>query len=70
VNIWLGEHGDPRGKSVETLVDWIERIPFGETRNYVQRVLEAREIYDVLLRRENGSVRQADASPAPREPNS
>jgi hypothetical protein len=33
-------------------------------------VLEAREIYDVLLRRENGSVRQADASPAPREPNS
>jgi soluble lytic murein transglycosylase len=70
VNTWLGEHGDPRGKSVETLVDWIERIPFGETRNYVQRVLEAREIYDVLLRRENGSVRQADASPAPREPNS
>ena len=65
VDRWLKENGDPRGKPVETLVDWIERIPFGETRNYVQRVLEAREVYDILLRREKPSMRQADATAGP-----
>jgi soluble lytic murein transglycosylase len=59
VDRWLAEHGDPRGGSVEQIVDWIERIPFGETRNYVQRVLEAREVYEVLLRREAGKSKPA-----------
>lgn len=70
VDRWLAVNGDPRGKPIETLVDWIELIPFAETRNYVQRVLEAREIYDVIMRREKGSVRQADASPAARDSDS
>ena len=41
---WLHDYGDPRGKQVE-MVDWIEAIPFTETRTYVQRVLESVQIY-------------------------
>jgi soluble lytic murein transglycosylase len=44
VNEWLGKYGDPRNPKVDP-VDWIERIPFSETRNYVQRVLENMQIY-------------------------
>jgi soluble lytic murein transglycosylase len=41
---WLESMGDPRHGAVD-LVDWIELIPFRETRNYVQRVMEAVTIY-------------------------
>lgn len=44
VDGWLEEHGDPRG-SLDQTIDWIESIPFSETRNYVQRVLETLPIY-------------------------
>jgi soluble lytic murein transglycosylase len=44
VSEWLNEYGDPRGYGVD-VVDWIEMIPFSETRNYVQRVLENLQIY-------------------------
>lgn len=49
VESWLARYGDPRGRGRHALVDWIERIPFRETRNYVQRVLEAAEVYAYLL---------------------
>ncbi len=39
--------GDPRAPGVD-MVDWIESIPFSETRNYVQRVLENAVVYDLL----------------------
>jgi soluble lytic murein transglycosylase len=45
---WLNEKGDPRSHSVD-IVDWIELIPFGETRNYVQHVLENLQIYRLRL---------------------
>ncbi|NQW10582.1 MAG: lytic transglycosylase domain-containing protein [Alphaproteobacteria bacterium] len=41
---WIKRHGHPNDPSVD-VVDWIERIPFSETRNYVQRVLEALHVY-------------------------
>ena len=41
---WIKEYGDPRDPQVD-VVDWIEMIPFNETRNYVQRVMESVEIY-------------------------
>ena len=41
---WLKAHGDPRA-GIEEAVDWIEMIPFEETRNYVQRVLENLQVY-------------------------
>ena len=44
VRKWIQLFGDPRGPGVDP-VDWIESIPFGETRNYVQRVLENTQIY-------------------------
>ncbi len=40
---WIEEYGDPR-LAVDP-VDWLESIPFSETRNYVQRVLENIQIY-------------------------
>ena len=49
VEAWLARYGDPRGRGRHALVDWIERIPFRETRNYVQRVLEGAEVYRRLL---------------------
>jgi soluble lytic murein transglycosylase len=48
VHDWLGTFGDPRGGGLDP-VDWIESIPIAETRNYVQRVLEALEVYRVRL---------------------
>jgi soluble lytic murein transglycosylase len=44
VRQWLGIIGDPRAPDADP-VDWIERIPYWETRDYVQRVLEATQIY-------------------------
>jgi len=44
VRQWLHEFGDPRGRDI-SMVDWIEMIPFNETRAYVQRVLENLQIY-------------------------
>jgi peptidoglycan lytic transglycosylase len=43
VRQWVNDLGDPRGQ-VDP-VDWIESIPFAETRNYVQRVLENTQVY-------------------------
>jgi soluble lytic murein transglycosylase len=44
LNKWLARYGDPRNGTVD-LLDWMESIPFEETRNYVQRVLENLAIY-------------------------
>jgi soluble lytic murein transglycosylase len=41
---WVARHGDPRDPKVDA-VDWVERIPFAETRNYVQRVMENLQVY-------------------------
>lgn len=48
VESWVSRYGDPRHSAVDT-VDWIERIPFGETRNYVQRVVENMQVYRSVL---------------------
>jgi len=44
VSQWIGTYGDPRGGDVDML-DWMEQIPIGETRNYVQRVVENVVVY-------------------------
>ena len=41
---WIEEYGDPRAKDVDP-VDWVELIPFSETRNYVMRVMENMHVY-------------------------
>jgi soluble lytic murein transglycosylase len=47
VNKWLAANGDPRTGQIDML-DWIEAIPFTETRGYVQRVLENAVVYDLI----------------------
>jgi soluble lytic murein transglycosylase-like protein len=64
VSDWLRENGRPARRLGGALVDWIEMIPFAETRNYVQRVIEAREVYKVLLARERPSRAAAAATAA------
>jgi soluble lytic murein transglycosylase len=46
VRQWVQRYGDPREPNVDA-VDWVERIPFAETRNYVQRVMENLQVYRV-----------------------
>ena len=45
---WLATNGDPAAASGIDMIDWIELIPFAETRNYVQRVVENQVIYRAL----------------------
>lgn len=47
VNKFIKANGDPRMPGVD-VVDWIEAIPFAETRGYVQKVLENAVVYDLL----------------------
>jgi len=47
VNKWLKANGDPRTGTVDW-IDWMERIPISETRNYVQRVLENAVVYEAM----------------------
>lgn len=49
VNEWIERYGDPRGQSLDKVIDWIERIPYTETRNYVMRVMENYEVYKARL---------------------
>ncbi len=60
VDRWLDKFGDPRAGQID-MIDWIESIPFAETRNYVQRVSEARRVYEYLLA--NGQVAEVGAVP-------
>lgn len=45
---WITDWGDPRSSSTD-VVDWVELIPFNETRNYVQRVMENLQVYRYRL---------------------
>jgi soluble lytic murein transglycosylase len=45
---WVAEFGDPRSPATDP-VDWIESISYGETRNYVQRIVENLEVYRARL---------------------
>lgn len=68
VSQWMQLHGDPRGDDPYRLIDWIELIPFAETRNYVQRVLEGRTVYRAVLAGPKAFPARtaADTAPLPR----
>jgi soluble lytic murein transglycosylase len=70
VRQWVKEHGDPRDPNVDA-IDWVERIPLAETRNYVQRVMENLLVYRVRfdasspvisLDQHRGATREANGS--------
>ena len=48
VKKWLKDYGDPRKNEID-FINWIESIPFNETRNYVQRVIENYIIYQKVI---------------------
>jgi len=48
---WMERFGDPRNGGMD-IIDWIEHIPFRETRNYVQRVAESLPVYRARLGRD------------------
>ena len=56
---WMDERGDPRLREMD-IIDWIEHIPFRETRNYVMRVTESIPIYEARLTGVTGAVRFTD----------
>jgi soluble lytic murein transglycosylase len=62
VTEWLGAYGDPRAEGGPEMLDWMESIPFNETRNYVQRVLENVALYQA---RTGAPVTLPAARPAP-----
>lgn len=45
---WIKKYGDPRSSQIDS-IDWVEKIPFSETRNYVMRVMENMEVYRARL---------------------
>ena len=45
---WISRYGDPRDPEVDP-IDWVERIPIAETRNYVQRIIENMQVYRAQL---------------------
>ena len=59
VKQWIEKYGDPRDPGVDP-IDWVERIPFSETRNYVQRVLENMQVYRAQLGQGSRLMIEAD----------
>ena len=48
VKRWIRRYGDPTKNEIDE-VDWIEQLPYPETRNYIQRVLEGTAVYNNLI---------------------
>jgi soluble lytic murein transglycosylase len=56
VRDWVKAYGDPRDPNVDA-IDWVERIPLSETRNYVQRVIENLHVYRARFEGEASAMR-------------
>ena len=56
---WIEQYGDPRDPKVDP-IDWIERIPISETRNYVQRIIENMQVYRARLGNDPRLLIEAD----------
>lgn len=52
---WVNDRGDPRDAGIN-VIDWIELIPFRETRNYVMRVTESLPVYRARLSGQTGEI--------------
>jgi soluble lytic murein transglycosylase len=56
---WVSVYGDPRAKSLDEAIDWVELVPFSETRNYIQRVLENIQVYRARLNNDSAPLNLA-----------
>jgi soluble lytic murein transglycosylase len=63
VRDWIKAYGDPRNPDVDA-IDWMERIPFAETRNYVQRVMENLLVYRHRFESGEPAIAESDQRPA------
>jgi len=59
VRQWIAAFGDPRDPKIDP-VDWVERIPISETRNYVQRIMENLQVYRARFHGSSRLVIEAD----------
>jgi soluble lytic murein transglycosylase len=56
---WIEQYGDPRDPKADP-IDWIERIPISETRNYVERIIENMQVYRALVENNPKLLIEAD----------
>jgi soluble lytic murein transglycosylase len=56
VKKWIKKNGDPRKENIDS-IDWIEMIPYKETRSYVKKVLSNMQIYRMILDNEINDIR-------------
>ncbi len=56
VDKWIVEYGDPRDSIIDT-VNWVEHIPYRETRQYVMRVMESLLVYRARLNGQTPPIR-------------
>ncbi|SDD91232.1 soluble lytic murein transglycosylase [Bradyrhizobium brasilense] len=68
VRDWIKAYGDPRDPKVDP-VDWVERIPISETRNYVQRVMENFAVYQARFEDAGTAVAKNDGRVVTQESN-
>ena len=65
VQEWMKAFGDPRDPDVDP-IDWIERIPFTETREYVKKIMETVQLYrSRLAGQREGAATGAGSQPRP-----
>ena len=57
---WIKQFGDPRKGEIDML-DWIEMIPYSETRAYVKRVMENVNVYRARFKEQEQQHREPDA---------
>ena len=55
VKQWIKDFGDPRNKAADP-IDWVERVPFTETRQYIQRILDSTQLYRCRFEIEQDTV--------------
>ncbi|MFN7054200.1 transglycosylase SLT domain-containing protein [Hyphomonas sp.] len=56
---WVRDYGDPRAGQIDP-IDWVEFVPFSETRNYIQRVMENIQVYRHRLSGQPEEIRLTD----------
>lgn len=59
VTRWVRTYGDPRTGEIDP-IDWVESLPFSETRNYIQRVMENMQVYRARLNNNQAPLRIED----------
>jgi soluble lytic murein transglycosylase len=53
------QNGDHRNfNKLDDIIDWMELVPYAETRNYIQRVIENMMVYEILYNKSYMSLKE------------